>query len=142
MFRHLINSFGVDMHELGSLVYDHFSNIHPSDALTVSTNNVVKNSVFVQDLSKPVLYRGIYTIWYLLGAGLSLTLYETNQVYGVVRGSETAYSKKLDQDETIVVGSNVVYVAATQGRNNARVVITGGWDIVSDEFLINKYQFL
>lgn len=47
IFRHLINAFGVDMHELGSAVYDHFNNIHPSDPLTVTTNNVVKNSVFL-----------------------------------------------------------------------------------------------
>jgi oligosaccharyltransferase complex subunit beta len=28
-FRHLVNAFGVDMHELGSSVYDHFNNLNP-----------------------------------------------------------------------------------------------------------------
>jgi hypothetical protein len=36
-----MNGFGVDMHELGTHVYDHFNNIN-SDAVTVTTRNVIK----------------------------------------------------------------------------------------------------
>lgn len=104
IFRHLSNAFGVDMHELGSSVFDHFNSLSVTDPLTVATNNVVRKTPFVGALDKPILYRG---------AGLSLTPYETNQVYGVVRGSETAYSRRLDQDDSVIVGSNVVYVSAT-----------------------------
>ena len=68
-FRHLSNAFGVDMHELGSSVFDHFNNVSPSDPQTVSTQNFVKNTAFIAPLSKPILYRG---------SGLSLSNYETN----------------------------------------------------------------
>lgn len=117
------------MHELGSSVYDHFNNLSPSDPQTVTSTNYVRNTAFIEPLSKPIIFRG---------AGLSLSIYETNQVYGLVRGSETAYSKKADQDESVVVGSNVIYVTATQGRNNARALVTGGWDIFGNEFLTNQ----
>lgn len=57
MFRHLFNGFGVDMHELGSSVFDYFNNLN-NDIVTVSTNNYVRNTPFIRGVDKPILYRG------------------------------------------------------------------------------------
>ena len=60
-----------------------------------------------------------------------MTPYETFQVYGLVRGSETAMSGQ-------ILSHNIIFVGATQGRNNARFVATGSWDILSDEFITDS----
>ena len=49
----------------------------------------------------------------------------------MVRGSETAFSGT-------IFGHNIIYVGGTQGRNNARFVTTGGYDLFSNEFLTNN----
>lgn len=41
-FRYMFNGFGVDMHELGSAVYDHFNNVSPFDPTVVFTSNIIK----------------------------------------------------------------------------------------------------
>ena len=46
----------------------------------------------VGKVEKPILYRG---------TGLSLTPYETNQVFGIVRASESGYAKGVDDENVI-----------------------------------------
>ncbi|CAK58276.1 unnamed protein product (macronuclear) [Paramecium tetraurelia] len=115
-FRKFLNSFGLDMHEYGSSVVDYFNNIKGNQNIVTTSNvNILK-------VDKPVAHQG---------AGLAMTPYETFQVYGLVRGSETAFSGPN-------LSHNIIYVGATQGRNNARFVATGSWEILSDEFLNNS----
>lgn len=121
-FRYLLNGFGLDS-QPQTQVFDHFSNIHPSDPNTIITSNYIKNTPFTANVTKPLVYRGV---------GLYLTPYETHQVYGVVMGSETAYSVDLEAD---VGQAPLVLVGAVQGRNNARIVASGSIDLLSDEFL-------
>lgn len=97
----------------GTLATDYFHNYQGN------YHQVTTHHVNIVSASKPVAYSG---------SGLSMTPYETNQVYGFVRGSETALSGT-------ILSQNVIYVGATQGRNNARFVATGGWEIFSNAFL-------
>lgn len=66
--------------------------------------------------------------------GLTLTNYENYQVYGLVRAGEYAYSKKFDGTEgNLNAGGSIVLLAATQGTNNARAILSGSLDMFSNE---------
>jgi oligosaccharyltransferase complex subunit beta len=67
---------------------------------------------------------------------MSLTPYENNQVFAILRGSEYTYSLGYDESletEILNTGSKIVLAAGMQGRNNARAVITGSLDMFSNE---------
>lgn len=124
-YRQLFNNFGVDVDELGSKVVDNFNNARDREDSIIKTDNFASEEVFGKRPSKPLLYRGV---------GLTLTNYENFQVWGIVRGSQYAYSRKFDEDrKTLNVGQSIVLVAAVQGRNNARAVLTGSLDMFSNE---------
>lgn len=104
------------MHDQGLRVQDYFNNVNGDpDVVTSSNVNVIHTN-------KEVAYSG---------AGLAMTPYETNQVYGFVKGSESAVSGS-------VYSHNIIYVGATQGRNNARFVGTGGQELFSNEYLVRS----
>ncbi|KAL4481436.1 hypothetical protein ABPG74_007525 [Tetrahymena malaccensis] len=127
--RQLYNEFGVDIDEYSSRVQDHFNKDSDQDHSYIQSKNLIKQEVFCPQLDKPILYRG---------AGLSMTPYETYQVYGVLRGEDTIYSYSQERQESVNTGSQVILVSATQGRNNARAVLTGSIEMLSNEFFKNE----
>jgi Oligosaccharyltransferase 48 kDa subunit beta len=76
----------------------------------------------------------------IVGIGLSLSNYENYQVYGVLRGGEYTHSRleNVGGSKVLSAGSNVVLAAAVQGRNNARVIITGSLDLFSNELYAKR----
>lgn len=98
-----------------------------TDPTLVTTNNFDSVDIFNPEVSNGILYRGV---------GLSLTIYENNQVYGIAKGGPYTMSKRMDGSNQVVsVGNNIVLAAAVQGRNNARAIITGSLDMFSNELL-------
>ena len=98
-----------------------------TDPSLITSSNFDSTSVFNPKLKNGLLFRGV---------GLSLTIYENNQVYGIVKGGPYTVSKRMDGSNQVVsVGNNIVLLAAIQGRNNARAIITGSLDMFSNELL-------
>lgn len=132
--RHLAALCGVDFDKRGSRVIDHFASEASADSsldhTTILASNAVKSKVILGDYmikSDPVLYRGI---------GLSVD--ESNILaVSVLAGNPSTYSSTekdiIDYPEN--AGSDVLLVAALQGRNNARVVVSGSIDMFSNAFL-------
>ena len=84
-------------------------------------------AVMVGAAPQPVLYRG---------AGMRLAD-ENELVLSVLTGAATTYSwSTLDEVDAAPAasGAELLLVAAMQARNNARVVVCGSWDMMSDEF--------
>jgi len=54
-------------------------------------------------LKNPVLYRG---------SGLTLTKFENNQVFGILRAEDTTYSYLHGKDLNLNTGNNIILVAA------------------------------
>ena len=65
---------------------------------------------------------------------MSLTNYENFQVYGILKASPSTYSHRYAHPaKTLSTGSQVTLVAAVQGRNNGRAILTGSLDMFSNE---------
>jgi len=137
IFRQLTTSLGVEFDHFGSKVYDDTNAIEAFDASLFGSTNLINQAVFSERLAGPVLFRGI---------GHTLSVFENFQVYGVLRGTPTTYSRlsaeKTGQSgltsEIVTAGQNVVLVSAIQGRNNARVVVTGSLDLFSNELFVKS----
>lgn len=74
-----------------------------------------------------VLYRG---------TGLKLTNYVNYQVFALLRGNEESfinYYATESKQSISTIGQSSVLIAAVQGRNNARFVVTGSLDMFSNE---------
>ena len=105
---------------------DSFNN-HNSSSEIVKTSNyeiVYPFSSQEDSASKlPLVYRG---------TGLDLVNYENYQLYNLVKAEATTYSRQVDNKMTTRAGSEITMVAALQGLNNARCVISGSLDFFSD----------
>lgn len=124
----------MDFDKKGSQVIDHFAFDVAADShldhTAILASNAVKSQVILGDYmsnAQPVLYKGI---------GLSVD--EANILaVTVLSGNPSTYSATskdiVDYPEN--AGSDVILVAALQGRNNARVVVTGSIDMFSNNFL-------
>jgi len=130
-FRQIANNFGVEFDPLGSKVYDHITAVDEFDGSLFGTTNQIQQSIISPQMEAPILYRGI---------GQSLTIYENFQVWGLLRGMEYTYSKKyIDNSESVLsTGQSVILVSGAQGRNNARIVISGSLDLFSNELYIKS----
>jgi len=131
VFRQLATSLGVEFDQFGSKVYDEANAIDPLDSSLFGSTNQIDQAAFSEKLNGPVLFRGI---------GHTLTIYENFQVYGVLRGSPTTYSRLStgQSSEIVSAGQNVALVSAIQGRNNARAIITGSLDLFSNELFFKS----
>jgi len=118
-YRALANAIGVEFDGFGSRVYDRTSTV------TVKIPNA--DSTF-HDVSvgSEVAFKGI---------GMSLTPYENFQVYPVLRGNEFTYSRLENPggSKIISAGRNVILAATVQGRNNARIFVSGSLEMFSNE---------
>ena len=115
--RKLANSFGYDFYELGTRVYG-----SETEKLVKTSNITAPSAVFAK--------KGQV---HLTGTGLYL---RKNPKYSfpLLVGSSTTLAKNefknLKLPET---GSEIILVGATQTKNNARVVISGSFDICSNQ---------
>lgn len=122
-------SFGYEFGEDDTNVVDHFSN-HNSDPLTVAATDSIPVEVMTGGAAdKPVLFRGV-----------SLVADEENSlIIPVLRAPSTSYSAgaSVPASNNSPKGKGIVLVGAMQARNNARVVLSGSFDLFSNEFLAN-----
>jgi oligosaccharyltransferase complex subunit beta len=123
---------GVDVAPLGNVVIDHFnanSRLGGSDNTVITSDFVVDlPAVFSAGTKGPVVFKGV---------PLSVSR-ESEVAFHAVTGSETAYSgvagKPISSTRTPLAGKSVGLLTLVQGRNNARVAVSG-----STEMLSNKY---
>lgn len=137
VIRDIASEVGIELDETGTYVIDHL-NFDKKDSglhnLVVSEPvNLVKSDRIVGSGNGPVLYRGLGMV---TDPGNPLAL-------GILSASSSAYSHNPEQpiqDYPHAVGKNTLLVAGLQARNNARVVITGSMEMLSDAFYTSKVE--
>ena len=132
--RSFIGQLGVEFDVKDSKVVDHFAFDTTLDkSLDHSTIQLGEAALKSSVLSKfythssPVLYKGI---------GHS---FESDNilVYPALSGNPSTYSAVMHQDIKAYpenVGTDTLLVSAIQGRNNARIIVSGSIDMFSNEF--------
>jgi len=137
VIRDIASEVGIELDETGTTVIDHL-NFDKKDSglhnLVVSEPaNLIKSKHIVGSTDKPVLYRG-----------LGMVTDPSNPLaLGILSASSSGYSHNPDQpiqDYPHAVGKNTLLVAGLQARNNARVVITGSVEMLSDAFYTSKVE--
>ena len=120
---------GIEIDEEGTSVIDHMS-YDVSDAgyhELIVADNFIDSSIIVGETPEPILFKGV---------GMAADA-ENTLVIDILKASPTAYSHAVDQDileYPLAIGSNLLLVAGMQARNNARIVIFGSHDMLSDKF--------
>jgi len=133
--RDIASEVGVEIDESGNSVIDHF-NFDSKDEgnhvlVTTSPENLIKSERIVGKSNTACLYRG---------TGLA-TDSSNPLIMNILVGSSTSYShnpQQVIQDYPHAVGKNTVLIAGLQARNNARVLVLGSIDFVSDQFLTSR----
>eukprot|EP00088_Acartia_fossae_P009997 TRINITY_DN148_c0_g1_i5.p1 TRINITY_DN148_c0_g1~~TRINITY_DN148_c0_g1_i5.p1 ORF type:complete len:434 (-),score=65.84 TRINITY_DN148_c0_g1_i5:357-1658(-) len=135
--RELASEVGVEIDESGNSVIDHFNFDLKDEGLhtliTTSPENLVKSEYIVGQGSGPCLYQG---------TGLA-TDSANPLVINVLTASSSAYShnpQEMIKDYPHAVGKNTVLIAGLQARNNARVLVFGSIQFLSDEFMTGKIE--
>lgn len=125
-FRQLANNFGVEFDQIGSKVYDYINSVDELDGSLFGTTNQIPQDVIASQVDGPILFRGI---------AQKHTIYENFQLWPILRGTEWTHSRRTDlgQDSVTSTATATILVSAAQGRNNARIIISGSLDLFSDE---------
>jgi len=128
--RDLSQNLGVDVDSRGTTVIDHFnfdSNLGGTDHTVVRSAPLPHlTGVFSSSTKGPLAYRGV---------GLSVSP-DSEVAFLAITGSKTAYSDepgKPNSAGVALAGSNLGLVALVQGRNNARLAVSGSTDVLSDD---------
>lgn len=134
--RDFIEGFGAVFDKKGTEMIDHFKRVidfeNSLDSSVFQASEGIDSSVILGDLNgkletNPVLYRGV-------GHKISS---ENTLAAKVLRGNPTTYSRAPGQLSTDT--SMSLLVSAIQGRNNARVVISGSLELFSNSFFNFKF---
>jgi len=138
--RDIASEVGVEIDEDGTSVIDHLNvdeqdeglhNLIVADpGLLVKSNRIVGNA---NEEGAPLLFRG---------QGM-LTDPANPLVLSILSGSSTSYShhpEEVIKDYPHAVGRNTILIAGLQARNNARVVIIGSKDFLSDQFFASNVK--
>jgi len=120
---------GIEIDDEGTSVIDHMnydvSDVGDHDLIVA--DSFISTSVIVGESPKPVLFKGV---------GMAADS-DNLLVIDILRASPTAYSHAANQDileYPLAIGSSLLLVAGMQARNNARIVIFGSHDMLSDKF--------
>lgn len=125
--REIAADVGVEIDDEGTSVIDHM-NYDASDTglhTLVVADDFSTSSVIVGESPKPVLFKGV---------GMAADP-DNPLVIDILHASSTAYSHAPHKDileYPLAIGNNILLVAGMQARNNARVVIFGSFDMLSD----------
>ena len=120
---------GIEIDDEGTSVIDHM-NYDVSDVGNhdlIVADGFISASVIVGESPKPVLFKGV---------GMAADS-DNPLVIDILRASPTAYSHAANQDileYPLAIGSSLLLVAGMQARNNARIVVFGSHDMLSDKF--------
>lgn len=127
--KEIAAEIGIEIDEEGTSVIDHMS-YDVSDAGhhdLIVADSFIDSSIIVGEDIKPVLFKGV---------GMAADA-ENDLIIDILKASPTAYSHAVDQDileYPLAIGSSLLLVAGMQARNNARIVIFGSHDMLSDMF--------
>mmetsp|Transcript_65641 Transcript_65641/g.129115 ORF Transcript_65641/g.129115 Transcript_65641/m.129115 type:complete len:459 (-) Transcript_65641:92-1468(-) len=131
--RDLVESFGISINKKGSEVIDHFETLEAFDislqnthilARQASTSKAVLGSYASDSSRAPVLFHGV---------AQSLVDSENVLALRVLEGNPSTYSA-IPNKAAETSGQDALLVTAVQGRNNARVVVSGSLDMFSNAF--------
>lgn len=133
--REIAAEVGVEIDEAGTSVIDHmnYDVTDEGDHDLIVADDFINTKVIVGESPAPVLFKGV---------GMAADL-DNPLVIDILKASQTAYSHSPDQDileYPLAIGSSLLLVAGMQARNNARVVVFGSHDMLSDAFYIAKAQ--
>jgi oligosaccharyltransferase complex subunit beta len=133
--RDLASEVGVEIDESGNSVIDHFNFDEKDEGyhtkIRTSPDNLISSEHIVKKTRDECLYHG---------TGLA-TDSSNPLVLNILTASSTAYShnpQEAIKDYPHAVGKNTILIAGLQARNNARVLVLGSIDFLSDEFLIAR----
>jgi len=126
-FRDFVKTFGFTFSPSGSYTVDYKHSVEPLSPNVFTLNNINDISFLGEGVKGKVLYNGI---------GLGQTHFENIQTTVFVRGNlQTAtitYGAN-GRSEYNAMGRNVVLVLGIQGFNNARCLVTGSLDMLSNQ---------
>merc|ERR1712127_558520 len=144
--RATVSEFGVETDTEETAVIDHFN---------FSPDFDVDNDHTVLSYSAEQFYIDAKPFWpngkapkssdKILFSGIGMQLSSKNSlVYPVMHGSKTAYSwvpNGVVDSMPMVLGQEMTLISAMEGRNNARVLISGSFSLFSDEFAGNNEAY-
>lgn len=130
--RRVAAEFGVEFDAADRVVIDHAAFDRADSSLDGDHSLIVADTfapspTMVGANVRPVLFRG---------AGMRV-LGENDLVAGALSGASTTYSWSTLEEvdaEPFATGEDLLLVASMQARNGARAVVTGSWEMFSDEF--------
>lgn len=122
----MVTAFGVKALQP---VQDHF-NFEPSltskDHDVIWTQSLVRRAALLVSIQKPLLVKG----W-----GMELDLDTNALVFPLVQASPTSQFQDGKKKKSQLLGEEIVLACALQARNNARFVLLGSFDSLSDKFV-------
>ena len=127
--KEIAAEIGIEIDEEGTSVIDHM-NYDLSDTGyhdLIVADDFIDVPIIVGKSPRPLLFKGV---------GMAADV-ENPLIIDILKASPTAYSHAPDQDileYPLAIGSNLLLVAGMQARNNARIVIFGSHDMLSDKF--------
>jgi len=135
VIRDITAECGIELDEDGTTVIDH---LHFSaqdqgfhNLLLANSANLIKSEKIVGKSSNPLLYRGLGMV----------TDPANPLVFTILSGSSSSYSHnptELIKDYPHAVGKNTVLIGGLQARNNARIVVSGSMEFLSDVFFTSE----
>ncbi|KAJ1439658.1 Dolichyl-diphosphooligosaccharide--protein glycosyltransferase subunit WBP1 [Ochromonadaceae sp. CCMP2298] len=135
--RDMVEIFGISLDKKGTEVIDHFETVASMDASLQHTHILARNAIDSPTVlgayagtgsSQPVLYHGV---------GQFVADSDSILALPVLRGNPSTYSStpnKAVGDSPESAGAETLLVTAVQGRNNARVVVSGSLDMFSNAY--------
>lgn len=123
--RTLAAEVGVEVDEKGSAVYDHFH--AAGEATTIYSSQVIDAPIIVgASKPKPVTFKGV----------AHAVAGDSELVTVVLSAEATAYShdprKPMLEPPNLIAGKAVSLLSVVQARNNARVMVAGSVDMLTD----------
>ena len=126
-FKNWANDFGFNFDKAGSAVIDYQKAYKKGNPNLFWAPNYREFPILSENVKSDLLYNGI---------GLTFTHYETDQITVFLRGNThtaSLYYDEVSGKHFNSLGKNVVMVAGIQGINNARILVSGSLDMLSDE---------
>lgn len=117
--------------KIGTELMDHFSFDKDTDDgnhTMVRTGPMLRNHLITGEESHPALFKGV---------GLTIKHPKTSLLFPIARAQETTYVANATKPVKKVVsndlGKRIVLIAGMQGRNNARVIVSGSMDMFKNK---------
>lgn len=133
--RSLVTEFGLDFDDYDSQVKDSLYLYNHKSAINEKLLNMRTNEIIVTKNILPIKNVFHSPNNFILFEGIGMEIDSHNgYAFSVLKADENSYSIIAEDGNHINVGDRIKLVAAYQGRNNKRVIITGGSSLCSNRF--------